>query len=154
MQKRDAATKRKRGMAPQPNPTTPAPSHPPTTPPRRTTPRTHRLHERTRTHRHAHTGAQAPTGACRRGLGERHPSVTTPETTCDHPPYHPSTERAQSEPQPPQGLMLYSWFVLGLYFVKHSYNLLNHHGRTPLAQRLFDLPSPEQHGLQPYSTYQ
>ena len=28
------------------------------------------------------------TGARRRGLGERHTSVTTPETTCDHQPLH------------------------------------------------------------------
>ena len=75
-------------------------STPRTQPQPSTTQRTHRLQERA----HRHTGAQAPTGACRRGLGERHPSVTTPETTCDHQPlghYTASTHRAQ----PPQGLM-------------------------------------------------
>ena len=48
-----------------------------------------RTHRRARLHTRLHTGAQAPTGAHRRGLGERHPSVTTPETTCDHSPLHP-----------------------------------------------------------------
>ena len=46
-----------------------------------------RLHRRTHRRTHRRARAQAPTGACRRGLGERHPSVTTPETTCDHQPY-------------------------------------------------------------------
>ena len=57
----------------------------------------------------------------RRGQGERHPSVTTPEMTCDHllhQPLHQPIERAHTECtqahsdlQPPQGLMLHSWFV-------------------------------------------
>ena len=39
---------------------------------------------------HAHTRTKyGRTGACRRGLGERHTSVTTPEMTCDHQPLHP-----------------------------------------------------------------
>ena len=104
-----STTQRKRGMTAPPHRGTPpqreeekkrygaTPHHPPSRTPHLHTAYTHRtprtppptevqhrvpsrLNERT------HTRLHTPTGAHRRGLGERHPSVTTPETTCDHPP--------------------------------------------------------------------
>ena len=75
-----------------------APSHrqqkryePATTPPPAHHPHHHvhtatKMNARARTHTRAHRRSGTHTGAHRRGLGERHPSVTTPETTCDHPP--------------------------------------------------------------------
>ena len=87
------------------------------------TPPTHRLQERTQAYTQAHTQAytrlhthaQAPTGACRRGLGERHPSVTTPETTCDHQPCTSPLERAHTSTQRCTAASRFNGFTLGLY---------------------------------------
>ncbi len=112
------------------------------TPPRRT--RTRALRTRTPAHARSEYGR---TGAHARGRGERHPSVTTPETTCDH-LLHLLHTRAQSVHR------ACTERAAGASRFNHWYNLLNHHGRTALVQPSVDLPSPEQHGLQPYSTYQ
>ncbi len=121
---------------------TPHSVHRTCTPPRRT--RTRALRTRTPAHARSEYGR---TGAHRRGRGERHPSVTTPETTCDH-LLHLLHTRAQSVHR------ACTERAAGASRFNHWYNLLNHHGRTALVQPSVDLPSPEQHGLQPYSTYQ
>src|SRR5579859_2000568 len=83
-----------------------------TPPPRRT-----HTHARTRSKRaRARTRTKyGRTGARRRGLGERHPSVTTPETTCDHKPCTSPLERAHTSTQRCTAASRFNGFTLGLY---------------------------------------
>ncbi len=88
------------------------PAHHLHTPPRRT-----HTHARTRSKRaRARTRTKyGRTGARRRGLGERHPSVTTPETTCDHKPCTSPLERAHTSTQRCTAASRFNGFTLGLY---------------------------------------